>query len=82
MAAFMQESIVFCMCLYAVIVEKVHVRYLVSWWVSCNICESSKYYFVLALWIKTMHLHLQTSELNNPVFQFIKKLKYKGKEIF
>ena len=28
-SAFMHESIVFCMCLYDVVVDKVHVRYLI-----------------------------------------------------
>jgi len=31
----MQESIVFY-CVYNVVVKKVHVRYLISWWVSCT----------------------------------------------
>ena len=34
-AEFMHESIVFCKYVYDVVVKKVHVRYLISWWVSC-----------------------------------------------
>jgi len=31
----MQESIVFLVRVYDVVVTKVYVRYLISWWVSC-----------------------------------------------
>jgi len=37
-AKFMHESIVFCSActMSSFVVKKVHVRYLISWWVSCN----------------------------------------------
>ena len=70
----MQESILYFYCVYNVVVKKVHVRYLIFWWVSCY-CTDGKMWHISIADLFDLIIWNMSHVLCSPLWWFSKSLK-------